>query len=175
MPVQVTAVELERTIRLFLKAHGSPLAAHAPGIVQAGLRWGVHPFLLGVAIPWAETRAATDPAAGLDITDRHNAWGYGPHRAFASWEEAAETIASDLRRNYLNQGLRTVVQIRDRWAPLGATNDPHGTNAGWALNVRTILAQLGCDPDAPVGPARTPWQTRTWLARRYPWLTRRRP
>lgn len=171
----ITAAELERTIRLFLQARGSPLAPHAPSIVQAGLRWGVHPFLLGVAIPWAETRAATDPNAGLDITVRHNAWGYGPHIAFPSWEAALEAITADLRRNYLNRGRRTVVQIRDRWAPLGAANDPDGTNAGWALNVRTILAQLDVDPDGPVGPARAPWQTRTWLTRRYPWLPRRRP
>ena len=121
MPVQVTAAELERTIRLFLQARGSPLAPHAPSIVQAGLRWGVHPFLLGVAIPWAETRAATDPNAGLDITVRHNAWGYGPHIAFPSWEAALEAITADLRRNYLNRG-RGVPSSRSatagrHWAP----------------------------------------------------------
>lgn len=158
---------------MWLSNRGSPLAEHTVGIVRACLRSGVHPVFLAAAVPWAETRAATDPKAGLDITVRHNAWGYGPHREFASWEEAAETIASDLRRNYLNQGLRTVVQIRDRWAPLGAANDPDGLNPGWAKNVRTIMAALGADPDGPVGPARVPWQTKTWITRRFPWLPRR--
>ena len=170
----ITASELERTIRALLDQKRSPLAAHTPGIVRAGLRWGVHPYLL-VAIAWAETRAATDPNAGKDITERHNAWGYGPHRAFPTWEAALEAIGRDLRRNYLNRGLLTIPRIRDRWAPLGAANDPHGLNPGWALNVRTVIGWLGGDPDSPVGPARVPWQTKTWLPRRYPWLPKRRP
>ena len=174
MTPTVTVAQLERTISRYLREKRSPLAPYTTDIVTAGLAQGVHPVLL-VAIAQAETQCATDPAAGLDITVRHNAWGYGPHLAFPTWEAAVEVIAADLRRNYLNRGLRTVVQIRDRYAPLGAANDPQGLNPGWAKNVRTIMAALGADPDGPVGPARVPWQTRTWLTRRYPWLPRARP
>lgn len=159
---------------MWLAERGSPLAAHAVGLVRAGQRWGVHPVFL-VSVSWAETQAATDPNAGKDITERHNPFGYGPHISFGSWEEGFERVASDLRRNYLNLGRRTVVQIRDRWAPLGAANDPKGLNPGWARNVRHVMAELGADPDGPVGPARVPWQSRSWLPRRYPWLPRIRP
>jgi hypothetical protein len=158
-------------IQHLLDLRGSPLSA--VDHVDAGLANGVHPYLL-VGIAGAETQFGTDPRAGLDITAvRHNPYGYGPHFAFDSWRTACFKIAGDLRRNYLNQGRRTVVQIRDRWAPLGAANDPYGLNPGWARNVRGVIAQLGGDPDTPVGPAMLPWAANTWLLRRFPWLPKR--
>ena len=170
-PDLITAAELERTIRSFLGEKRSPLAQHAAGIVRAGLRWGVHPAFL-VAVAWAETRAATDPRADRepwrDITDGHNAWGWGPHKKLPSWPQAIDLVAQHLRDTYLDDGLITILAIRNRWAPLGAANDPDGLNDGWAKNVRTVYEQLG--GTEPVGPAATPWRDRTWTLARFPWL-----
>ena len=160
-------------IHAYLTAKHSPLAPYTGALVRSAQRYGVDPRLL-VAIAGAETSYATDRNAGRDITTGHNPFGMGPHIQYGSWQEAFEAAARNLRQHYLDQGLRDVVSIRNKWAPLGAQNDPSGLNSGWALNVRTVLERLG-GTGGDIGPGRVPFRARAWPAGRYEWLPRLRP
>src|SRR3989304_5864444 len=103
MAKRVNTIRLTRQIQRYLTSKRSPLAPYAASIVRAGQRYGVDPRLL-VAIAGAETSFATNPKAGQDITTGHNAWGWGPHIAFPSWEASIDTVARGLRKGYLDQG-----------------------------------------------------------------------
>jgi murein DD-endopeptidase MepM/ murein hydrolase activator NlpD len=147
----------------YLSRQRSPLAGLGPVFVAAGDHYKVDPNLL-VAIAGAETGFGT---TGGDIA-AHNAWGYGPHIKFQSWPDAIDTIARDLRTNYLDKGLTTIPQIQSRWAPAGAANDPTGLNSNWTRNVTRFYNELTGQPStgAPVpspgltAPAAAPAATR---------------
>lgn len=139
-----------RAIDTFLHQHGSPLASLGSVFVDAGHRYGVDPRLL-VAIAGAETSFATDPNAGSDITSRHNAWGYGPHVMFGSWQTAIYRIAKHLKQNYLDQGLTTPEKIAEKWAPRSDGNNP----AAWAARVRQFMAAIPFDQPASAAAARS--------------------
>jgi len=57
--------------------------------------------------------------------------------------DAIDATASDLSRNYLQQGLTTIPQIGAKYAPPGASNDPKKTNAQWPGIVQKLYAQMG--------------------------------
>ena len=98
------------------------------------------------AIARAESSLGSDPGARA----RHNAFGWGPHQTFASWEDNIATVARGLRRGYLDDGLTTLAQIQGRYAPLGVSNDPTNLNSNWLRNTTTLYAELGGDPGGSV-------------------------
>jgi hypothetical protein len=55
-------------------------------------------------------------------------------------------MASNLKRNYIDQGLTTIPAIGAKYAPVGAANDPNKTNAEWPGEVTKIYSQLGRTP-----------------------------
>ena len=65
----------------------------------------------------------------------------GP-RAFASVEDSIYFMARQLRRNYLDKGLRTVEQIGRKYAPIGAGNDPRSLNQHWVGGVTKYMQEL---------------------------------
>jgi len=124
----------------FLKQHGSPLAAHVDSIYASANRWRVDPRLL-VAIAGGETsfgKAGRGPAV-------FNAWGIGPGRAYDSWADGIDGAAQLLRQNYLNDGLHSISAIQQKWAPLGAGNDPRNLNSNWTRVNGSFYSQLGGD------------------------------
>lgn len=139
-----------KQLRQYLKSKGSPLAPYTNAIIRAGRKYGVDPRLI-VAISGQETRFGTyGPAQRIK-----NAWGWGPHIQFGSWQEGIDAIAKGLRTGYLDQGLRTVGQIGAKWAPVGAANDPTGLNNHWAAGVNAILKELGGPVE--MGPGKRPF------------------
>lgn len=144
----------QKELRQYLQSKGSPLAKYTGAIWRAGRKYGVDPRLL-VAISGQETGFGTyRPGARI-----HNAWGWGPHIQFGSWQEAIDTVARGLRNGYLDQGLTTVGQIGAKWAPVGAANDPNGLNNSWVQGVTRILNEMGAPsemgpPARPFAPAR---------------------
>lgn len=149
---EINAVpSLVQEINQYLKRKNSPLAPYAKAIVKAGRKWGVSPYLI-VAIAGAETSFATyGPSQKIK-----NAWGWGPHIEFPTWQASINAIAKGLRTNYLDKGLTTVGQIGAKWAPIGAANDPNGLNNEWSRNVNAVLAELG-QQGKVVGPQAAPF------------------
>ena len=123
----------------------SPLKGYGAVFVREGMANGVDPRALA-AIARAESGLGTDPGA----RSIHNAFGWGPHRPFASWEENIATVAAGLKKGYIDEGLLTLAQIQQKYCPIGAANDPTGLNSNWLRNTTILYAELGGDPDGSV-------------------------
>jgi hypothetical protein len=123
----------------------SPLRGYGAVFVREGLANGVDPRALA-AIARAESSLGTDPGA----RSINNAFGWGPHRPFPSWEENIATVAAGLRTGYLDEGLVTLAQIQQKYCPIGAANDPMGLNSNWLRNTTMLYAELGGDPSGSV-------------------------
>jgi hypothetical protein len=139
----VTAAQLDAWMSR--KNPGSPLVGMGDVFVREGVANGIDPRAL-VAIARAESSLGSDPGARA----RNNAFGWGPHMSFASWEDNIGTVARGLRKGYLDDGLTTLAQIQARYAPAGAANDPTNLNSNWLRNTTTLYAELGGDPAGSV-------------------------
>lgn len=62
---------------------------------------------------------------------------------FATLEEGLEYMAGNLNRLYISQGLVTIEQIGNKYAPVGAQNDPNRLNEHWIPTVTRIANSLG--------------------------------
>jgi hypothetical protein len=123
----------------------SPLVGLGGAFVASGVANGLDPRLL-VAIARQESVLGT-AGGGATI---HNAFGWGPHIPFRSWEENIATVAGGLARGYIAEGRTTIPAIGAKWAPVGAANDPNGLNAHWVRGVAGFYADLGGDPAGAV-------------------------
>ena len=126
----------------YLRKRGSPLADHVPAIMRSANRYRVDPRLL-VAISGGETSFGTN-GRGPAV---HNAWGIGPGRAYGSWQEGIDAAAKLLRTGYLDKGLHSISAIQQKWAPLGAGNDPSNLNSNWTRVNGQFYADLGGNPN----------------------------
>lgn len=137
------APEMARQIDEWIarKNPDSPLQGYGAVFVREGLANGIDPRALA-AIARAESSLGSDPGARAI----HNAFGWGPHRPFASWEENIATVAAGLKAGYIDEGLTTLAQIQAKYAPLGAANDPGGLNSNWLTNTTLLYGELGGNP-----------------------------
>lgn len=66
-------------------------------------------------------------------------------RKFNSIRESIFYTGANLRNQYFNKGLTTVSQIKKKYCPNGAKNDPKGLNRSWEKNVskyRQVIKSL---------------------------------
>jgi hypothetical protein len=122
----------------YLKAKGSPLAGQGSVFVGAGKKYGVDPGLV-VAISGIES------SFGKHILGNFNAWGWGPGRAFSSWQEGISRVTQGLSQGYIRQGLTTPEAIVRKYAPASDGND----EKRWASTVSQFLAEMGGGGYAP--------------------------
>ncbi|HMN99550.1 MAG TPA: hypothetical protein PKD59_09060 [Miltoncostaeaceae bacterium] len=139
----VTGAQLDAWMQS--KNPGSPLVGMGDVFVREGEKNGIDPRVL-VAIARAESSLGSDPGARA----RNNAFGWGPHQTFASWEDNIATVAAGLRTGYLDDGLVTLAQIQRRYCPVGAANDPTNLNSNWLRNTTLLYGELGGDPNGSV-------------------------
>lgn len=62
---------------------------------------------------------------------------------FDSVAEGLASMASNLRRLYIEQGLVTIPLIGAKYAPTGAANDPNNLNIHWVPNVSALANDFG--------------------------------
>ena len=139
----VTGAQLDAWMQS--KNPGAPLVGLGDVFVREGEKNGIDPRAL-VAIARAESSLGSDPGARA----RNNAFGWGPHATFASWEDNIAAVARGLRSGYLDDGLLTLAQIQGRYAPVGVSNDPTNLNSNWLRNTTLLYGELGGDPNGSV-------------------------
>ncbi len=61
---------------------------------------------------------------------------------FNSLETGIERMFSNLKKNYIDKGLDTVSKIGNKYAPIGALNDPKDKNKYWVPNVTKIYKAM---------------------------------
>lgn len=116
------------------------LSGTAKDFIAAGKKYDLNPKFLA-SIAQHETGNGTSRA----IHEKNNVAGMmGPNglRTYSTLQESIEAMASNLRRNYLNQGLTTISQIGAKYAPVGASNDPTGLNNYWVTGVTKKMANF---------------------------------
>lgn len=124
-----------------LKRHAGGLADHANDFLEVGQKAGVDPALL-MAIAQVETGNGTSSA----FKKKLNAMGVSPNgggpRSFGSVRESIEYMAARLKSNYIDKGLTDIASIGAKYSPVGAANDPNGTNHTWADQVAARYAKI---------------------------------
>lgn len=123
---------------------GGVVAKKANLFIDAGRKYNVDPNLT-VAICMLETGHGTSNA----IRNYNNPGGlmspssnWKELTRYSSLTKGIEAMTSNLRRTYLDQGLRTLSDIQKKYAPVGADNDPNGTNKYWLVEVSQFYNQL---------------------------------
>ena len=119
----------------FLKSYGSPMAGLGSIYAAAGKKYGVDPRL-PAAISIAES------SGGKSLYGSYNAWGWGPGKSFASWQDGISTVTRGLKHGYLDQGLTTPATIVSKWAPASdGNNEQH-----WSQTVSEYMRKMGASP-----------------------------
>lgn len=113
------------------------LSGTAKDFITAGQKYNLNPLFLA-AIAQHETGNGSSRAI-LEKNNVAGMMGRNGLRTYATLQESIEAMASNLRRNYLNQGLTTISQIGAKYAPVGASNDPTGLNNHWVNGVTKKL------------------------------------
>ncbi len=130
-------------IDAYRASKGSPMTGQGAAYVASGGQWQVDPRLV-VAIAGAESNFGQITCAPF------NAWGWGcpngPYE-FESWADGFDTVMKGLRTNYLSEGRTSVALIHQKYAPVGAANDPTGLNDNWTVNVSRFMVEMGGDPN----------------------------
>ena len=101
--------------------------------MQAGQKYGIDPALLA-AIAVHETGNGSSKA----VKNRNNVGGMMGKNglmSFNSLQDGIDKMASNLKRNYIDQGLTTIPQIQRKYAPVGEGNDPTNLNSNWVGGV----------------------------------------
>lgn len=117
------------------------LRAHSQDYLDAAKEYGLNPRFLA-AVSAFETSGGTSKA----FREKNNAMGISDNDgpvALANVRESIFRQAKTLARGdgpYKNA--KTVDEFGAIYAPVGAGNDPRGTNAGWAEGVKAWLARL---------------------------------
>ncbi|WP_410512042.1 glucosaminidase domain-containing protein [Paenibacillus sp. BR2-3] len=112
---------------------GGVLKGSGDAFASAGAKYGIDPALLA-AIAIHETGNGTSNA----VKSKNNVGGMMGKNGlmtFSSLAEGIDKMASNLKRNYFDQGLNTIPSIQKKYAPNGAANDPTGLNNHWVSGV----------------------------------------
>lgn len=124
-----------KIIEDFFNTHKSPLAAHSNTFIQVADKYKLDYKLLP-AISMQESNGGRKI-----INESYNPFGYGIYGTmvirFNSWEEAIERVGKALREDYLDQGLKTPIQIMAKYTPPSLAKE--GT---WAKGVSSFMEEL---------------------------------
>lgn len=119
-------------LKSFFRKYSSPLYDHAELIVKTSDDNGLDYRLIPAIAMQESTLCKFIPP------NSHNCWGWGIYgnkvTRFASYEEAIQTVAAGLKRNYIDKGRTTPSEIMAAYTP--------SSNGSWANGVNTVLRLL---------------------------------
>lgn len=119
----------------FFKSYNSSLTQYANLFVQVADKYKLD-YRLMPSISMQESNGGKRV-----IANSHNPFGYGIYGSkvtkFSSWEEAIETVAKALRRDYLNEGLVTPEQIMAKYTPPSLAK-----GGAWAKGVSSFMQEM---------------------------------
>lgn len=116
------------------------------GEMVAGIaeKYGLDPNLLASIMAletgWGTSSAIKNYNNPGGMMDPSSNWMKLTH--YSSLETGIEAVAKNLKNNYIDQGLTTISSIGAKYCPVGAANDPNGTNSGWVPSVTKIYNML---------------------------------
>lgn len=120
------------------------LAGMGEIIVGAAQKYGLDPALLAAIMAletgWGTSSAVNNQNNPGGLMDPASNWM--KLQSFSSIEEGIDAMAKNLKNGYIDKGLTTIAQIGNKYCPVGAANDPNGTNAGWIPSVTSIYNQF---------------------------------
>jgi flagellum-specific peptidoglycan hydrolase FlgJ len=119
---------------------GGKLKNTAHHFIEAGKKYNLHPALLA-AISIHETGNGTSRA----VKEKFNVAGMMTKqglKTYSSIEESIFDMARNLRKNYLDQGKDTIAKIGEKYAPVGAANDPTNLNIHWVKGVSNYFNKI---------------------------------
>jgi hypothetical protein len=123
-------------------SQGGPLAGQADAVYMAAMNAGIPPDVLA-SVMALETGYGTSPA----VTNGLNPAGLmgGPNASslntYPDIQSGIVAAAVNAANDWNSpEGQQTVTGMGGQYAPVGADNDPNGTNAGWIDSVNSILS-----------------------------------
>jgi murein DD-endopeptidase MepM/ murein hydrolase activator NlpD len=135
---QITAAELNKHLK-------NAFQNHANDFINAAVKNKIDVILL-VAIAQHETGYGASKA----VREKNNPGGImDPStnmqsvRHFPTLAEGIDYMARNLYKNYISKGLTTIQQIGQKYAPVGASNDPNNLNRFWIPTVTKIANEMG--------------------------------
>ncbi len=127
-----------------LMAKNGVLAGKGDLVAQIADEYGI-PADIFAAIIAAETGKGTSKA----IRYRNNPGGLMDPKTgcrtlqnFNTLEDGLRKMASNLKRNYFDKGRITLATIQQKYCPIGAANDPNGTNKYWLSTTTKFANQI---------------------------------
>ncbi len=129
---RVSVQDLNKQLKGFLAGYGADY-------VKAGNKYGIDPAFL-VAVSMQET-GGTSPA----LKNKNNVGGMMGKNgllSFKSIPDGIDAMAKNIANNYVPEGIDTVEKVQQKYAPIGATNDPDNLNNDWSKGVTSILSNL---------------------------------
>lgn len=119
-------------LKIFFRKHNSPLYDFADHIVKVSDQYGFDYRLLPAIAMQESTLCRAIPE------NSHNCWGWGIYgntvTRFSSYDEAIDTVAKGIKKNYIDKGLNTASKIMAKYTP--------SSNGSWAFGVNTFLKAL---------------------------------
>lgn len=110
-------------------------------IKKAAQDYGVD-WRLAVAISKHETGNYTSEA----FKEKNNVGGMMCSSGLISYstlDDGIEAFVSNLKYNYIDEGLDTIEKIQPKYCPIGAANDPKDLNKYWVSGVTRYYKELG--------------------------------
>lgn len=96
---------------------------------------------LAVAISKHETGNYTSKAF-KELNNVGGMMGRNGLKEYATLEEGIEAFVSNLKYNYIDEGLTTLELIQPKYCPIGAKNDPNGLNKYWLSGTNKYYKEL---------------------------------
>lgn len=122
-------------IKNYLHQYDSPLEPYAGLLVDTSDKYALD-YRLMVAIAQQESNLCKKIPV-----ESYNCWGFGIYgdliTRFTSYPQAIDTVARSLKRDYLDQGLRTPEEIMAKYTPPSL-----GKGGPWAKAVNQFLTEL---------------------------------